>query len=140
VDRAAERTAPAVEMEVGPVASLQVVIEIVGRELLAIEGVEARAVELVGARLDADVGDPALRLPELGVEGGGLDLKLLDDVGGRHVGGDYLVAIGRGRGRRAVEGYVAEVAARSTHGEADDVGRLKGTIQTGIAGECHAAG
>ena len=87
----------------------------------------------VSAPVDADVGDSALSLAELGVEGVGLDLEFLDDVGGRDVRSGDFIGVGGGRGGRSVEGDVVQVAAGSTHGEINDVGSLKWTV------EAHAA-
>ena len=96
--------------------------------------------EIVGAGFDADVGDAALRLPELGIEGGGLHFELLHDVRGRHVGGGHLVGIGARSGGRAVDGDIVEQAAGAAHGEVDDVGGFEGAIQTDAAVEGDAGG
>jgi len=61
---ATKRAAPAIEEEAG-----------------ALEAVVHGSVEIVGAAFDADVGDAALGLSELGVEGVGLHLEFLHDVG-----------------------------------------------------------
>src|SRR5262249_40521589 len=90
---AAERAAPDVIGESGVGRAGLIVEEVVGPEIGALEGISSRAVEIVGAGFQTDVSDAALRLSELRVESGGLHLKLLNDVGRRHVGSDHLVAV-----------------------------------------------
>ena len=139
-NRTADGTAPAVEQEVRTRRAGLVQEEIVGPETGALEGVVDAAVEVVGAALDADVGDAALGLAELGVEGVGLDLELLHDVGGRHVGGGDFEGIGGGGGRRAVNRDVVQVALGAAHREVDDVGGFERTVQADAAVERHAGG
>ena len=103
--------------------------EVVRGQALRLGEVVDRAVEPVRPGLDADAGDAALGVAELGVESRGLHLELLDEVGGRDVGRDDLVLVRGGRARRAVDQQVAAVAARPVEGEADDVGRLVGPVQ-----------
>ena len=138
--RTAERTTPAVEEEVRTRCAGLVQEEVVGPEAGTLEGIVRAAVEGVGPALDADVGDAALGLAELGVEGVGLHLELLHDVGRRHIGRSHFIGIGgRGSGR-AINRNVVQVAAGSTHGEVDDMGRLERAIQADAAIKGNAGG
>ncbi len=114
--------------------------EVVGEELLRRLGDVGRAAQLVRAGLDREVDDAAFGVAGGRVERRGLDLELLDDPRGRHVGGDDLVGVG-GRGARdAVDRQVVAVAARAGHRVADDVRRLERTIETGRPGGGDARG
>ena len=138
VHRTAEGTAPGIEGEVRTRGAGLVQEEVVGPETRALEGIVRGAVEVVGAGFDADVGDTALRLPELCVEGRGLHLEFLHDVGGRHVGRRHLVGIGARSGRRAVDRHVVQQAAGAAHREVHNVGRLERTVQPDAAVKGHA--
>ena len=92
------------------------------------------------SRLRRAKGCAALGLAELRVEGRGLDLELLDDVGGRHVRGGHLVPVGAEVVGRAVDGDVVQAAARAAHGKVDDVGRLEGAVQADAAVKGDAGG
>src|ERR1035438_1710697 len=133
--RTAEGAAPRIEHEVRPRRAGLVQEEVVGPETGALEAEVRGAVEIVGARFDADVGHAALRLAELRIEGGRLHLELLHDVGGGHVGRRHLEGIGARSGGRAVDGDVVQQAAGSAHREVHDVGGFEGTIETHAAVE-----
>src|SRR5205085_10426338 len=84
-DRTAERSAVTIEQKIGTRRAGLVQEKIIGPKAGTLEGVVGGSVETVGAALDADVGDAALGLPELRVEGVGLNFELLHDVGRRNV-------------------------------------------------------
>src|SRR5205085_2662609 len=75
VDRAANRSAPAVEQEIRARRAGLVQEEVVRPKARPLESIAHRAMEVVSAALDADVGDAALGLSELRVEGRGLHLE-----------------------------------------------------------------
>ena len=136
-DRSAHRAAPAVVFERRPHAALLVVEKVVGPHGRPVERVKAGTVHRVGAGFDDHVGDAALRLAERRVESGGLDFELRHRIGGGHISRNDGGA-GPGRGRAAVNGDIAQVAAGAAHGVIHNVGRLEGTVQPGIANERHA--
>ena len=103
--------------------------EVVRPPLVRLREVVRRPAETVGARLDADARDAALRVAELGVERRRLHLEFLHEIRGRDVGRDHFVRVRRGGARRAVNQQVAAVAARALVGVADDVRRLVGAVQ-----------
>ena len=139
-DGSTEGTAPAVEEEVGARGTGFIEEEIIGPEAGALERIIGAAVETIGAAFDADIGDAALSLAELGVEGVGLHLEFLDDVGGGHVGSGDFVGVGGGGSGRPVDGDVVKVAARSAHGKIDDVGGFEGTVEADAAVEGDSGG
>ena len=81
--RAAERAAELVLLEVRLGAAGAVVEEVVGVERVVAVELEAAAVRDVGARLDLQVHDAAERAAELGRVGRGLQLELVERVDAR---------------------------------------------------------
>ncbi len=128
-DRAGEAEARPVRGGVRALLASRVPEEVVRGQALGLGEVVDRAVVAVRPGLDAHAGDAALGVAELSVEGRGLDLELLDEVGRRDVARDDLVGVGRGRARSPVDQQVAAVAARAVVGEPDDVRRLVGPVQ-----------
>jgi hypothetical protein len=114
--------------------------EVVGEQLLRRLGDVGAAPQLVRARLDRQVDHAAFGIARRRVEGRGLHLELLDDVGRRDVGGDDFVGVGGRGARHAVDRQVVAVAARTRHRVADDVRRLEGAIETRRTGGGDARG
>src|SRR5262249_10233603 len=79
----------------------------------------------------------AFSVAELRVKGCGLDLEFLNDVGGRNVGGDDLVAVGPCGAGRAVDSEITPVGAGSADRESDYMGWLEWAIESLIARERH---
>src|SRR6187549_3610825 len=96
--------------------------------------------KIVGTRLKADIGNAALRVAEAGIEGGCLYLEFRDHVRWGNIGRNDFVRICRRRTGSAVDRQVAAVGASAIHGETDNVGRLKWTVESRITCEGYARG
>src|SRR3954453_9212737 len=88
--------------------------------------------QAIGARLNEDTCDRALGISELGIEGCGLDLELLDYIARWNITGSDLICIRSSRGRDAVNGQIHSIATNAVNRVADNMCWLKWTIKTRV--------